>query len=248
MPEFGPSTYGDNIADIYDAVHAGYPWLDPAPPVDFLAPLAEGGRALELGIGTGRIALPLRDRGIEVHGVDASELMVEQLRRKPGGADIPVAIGDFADVPVDGTFRLVYAVFNTFYGLPTQAEQVGCFRRVAQHLTDDGSFVIEAWVPNPSRYERGRQRVGMTSIDADHVQLEISEYDLVEQTITSQFLHFTKDGVRLLPAKGREVWPGEFNLMAELAGLELRERWGGWDREPFSSQCRNAVSVYGLKS
>ena len=153
---FGPSTYGEHIASMYDALHVH---MDPAAAVETLAELAGAGRALELGVGTGRIALPLAARGVEVHGIDASEAMVERLRAKPGGAAIEVTIGDFADVAVEGEFDLVVAAFNMFFALLTQDDQVRCFANVAEHLAPGGAFVVEAFVPDLARYERGQRHL-----------------------------------------------------------------------------------------
>jgi SAM-dependent methyltransferase len=244
MEWYGPETYGDAAAETYDAFNEKLRRLNTDEAVAALAEVADGGPALELGIGTGRVALPLREKGVEVHGIDASEAMVERLRAKPGGDEIPVSIGDFAEVPVEGRFKLIFVVFNTFFLLGTQEDQVRCFRNVAEHLADDGVFLIEAWVPNPSRYERGRQRVGIWNVDADSVDVEVTNYSLVDQTLTSQHVHIDREGIRLNPTYGREVWPGEFNLMAELAGLRLRERWENWKREPFNDRSESHISLY----
>jgi SAM-dependent methyltransferase len=160
MQGYGPSTYGDRWADIYDdwtQQRLGAAVTQAA--IDGLAELADGGRVLELAIGTGRIALGLVERGLEVHGLDASEEMVARLRAKPGGEDLPVTIGDFADVGVDGRFDVVFVAFNTFFALTTQDDQIRCFENVARHLTDDGVFAIEAFVPDPARFDRGRRCV-----------------------------------------------------------------------------------------
>jgi SAM-dependent methyltransferase len=244
MERYGPETYGDAAAETYDAFNEKLRRLDTDEAVAALAEVADGGPALELGIGTGRVALPLREKGVDVHGIDASEAMVERLRAKPGGDEIPVSIGDFAEVPVEGHFKLIFVVFNTFFLLGTQEDQVRCFQNVAEHLADDGVFLIEAWVPNPSRYERGRQRMGIWNVDADSVDLEVTNYSLVDQTLTSQHVHIDREGIRLNPTYGREVWPGEFNLMAELAGLRLRERWENWKREPFNERSESHISLY----
>jgi SAM-dependent methyltransferase len=150
MENYRPSTYGDRIADVYETWYGNQ--MDPSAAVDLLEGLAEKGRALELGIGTGRVALPLAARGVAVEGIDASEAMVAKLREKPGGEDIPVSIGDFADVAVEGTYRLVYVPFTTFFALPSQAEQIRCLHNVAAHLEDGGWFVLDAWVPDVGRY------------------------------------------------------------------------------------------------
>jgi SAM-dependent methyltransferase len=242
--EYGPSTYGDRIADVYDR------WFDLPADTDqavaALAVLSGTGPVLELGIGTGRIALPLRERGIDVHGVDASEAMVSKLRGKPGGAEIPIAMGDFADVGelVDGTYSMVYVPFNTFFGLLTQDDQVRCFQGVANVLADDGVFVIQAFLPDPGRFDRG-QRFQTTRIEPEGVHLEASRFDLATLRTDTQHV-FLEDGhvIRMFPVKIRFAWPGELDLMARLAGMRLRERWGGWQEEPFTSASLNHVSIY----
>jgi SAM-dependent methyltransferase len=240
MDRYGPSTYGDAVADLYDT-WSGAP-DDAERAVPFLAELANGGEALELGIGTGRIALPLAARGIRVRGIDASEAMVARLRGKPGGTDIPVTIGDFAAVPVDGTFSLVFVVFNTLWALGSQEDQVRCVGNVARHLDDGGAFVVQAYVPDPARFDR-RQRVGARFVRVDEVGLEASTYEPATQRVSSQIVTIRADGVRLIPVEIRLVWPSELDLMARLAGLRLRERWGGWNREPFTGEGWH-VSVY----
>src|SRR5207237_5808246 len=156
MEGYDASTYGERIADVYDEWYAEAEFLETDAVVAMLAELAGAGPALELAIGTGRVALPLAERGIEVHGIDASEAMVEKLRAKPGGVDIPTTVGDFADVGVEASYSLVYIVFNTFFALPTQQDQVRCFRNVAAHLTEDGVFALEAFVPDPTYYAHGQ--------------------------------------------------------------------------------------------
>jgi len=240
---YEPSTYGDRIAAVYDAWVAPVVAAATEPAAAFLAELAGGGRALELGIGTGRLALPLMERGVHVHGIDASEAMLAQLRSKPGGADIPVSLGDFADVPIDGQFRLVYVVFNTFFALLSQDAQVRCFRNVNQHLEPDGRFVIEAFVPDPSRFDRD-QRVSATRVELDRVQIEATRHDPVLQQVTTQQVVIGKEGIVMLPVQLRYAWPSELDLMARLAGLELETRFGGWQREPFTATSGSHVSVY----
>jgi SAM-dependent methyltransferase len=243
VSDYGPSTYGDRIAGIYDR------YLDPSitastpVAVDFLAGLVGSGRALELGIGTGRLALPLAERGVHVHGIDASEAMLERLRAKPGGTDIAVTVGDFGDVAVDGAFELIYVVFNTFFGLLSQERQVACFANVAEHLTVDGVFVIEAFVPDPTLYDRG-QRLSTTRVEAERVQLNASRLDPLTQRVTSQHILISAEGIMLLPVQLRYAWPSELDLMARLSGLRLRERFGGWQREPFTAASGSHISVY----
>jgi SAM-dependent methyltransferase len=240
--EYDETTYGERIADVYDELYETL--FDTEGAVEFLASLAEGGRALELGIGTGRIALPLKKRGVEVHGIDSSEAMVDKLRAKPGGDEIPVTMGDFAEVKAEGEFALVYIPFNTLFALTTREDQVRCFRNAATRLTSRGTFVVEAFVPDLYRF-KDHQRVAVERLGDDAVQLETSQHDPVNQRVHSYHV-FLSDGepVRLYPVQIRYAWPSELDLMAELAGLRLRERWGSWRREAFTSDSRLHVSVY----
>ena len=245
MGEYKPSTYGDRIADIYDDLQSEL--SDPAlvnDTVSALVELAHGGKALELGIGTGRIALPLAAKGVEVHGIDSSEAMVAKLQAKPGGADIPVAIGDLADVDVPDSYSLIYVVYNTFFVLPTQEEQVRCFRNVADHLTEDGVFVIEAFVPDHSRFDGG-QEVRTIRADVDLVELAVSRHDPVAQRVDSQQVLIREDSIRLIPIRLRYAWPSELDLMARIAGLRLRERWENWERDPLTESSGEHISIYG---
>ena len=212
--------------------------------VGFLSDLAGPGPVLELGIGTGRVALPLAQRGHEVHGVDASEAMVEKLRAKIGGENIPVTIGDFAELDIEGEFSLVYVVFNTFFALLSQEEQVRCFENVARRLRDVGGvFVIEAFVPDMTRWDRN-QRIDARHVGNDSVVLDAARHDPVEQRVVSNHLIVSGAGVKVYPVRLRYAWPSGLNLMARLAGLHLRERWGGWRREPFTVSSARHVSVY----
>jgi len=204
--------------------------------VEFLADLARDGMALELGIGTGRIAVPLAWRGVGVHGIDLSEAMVARLREKPGSEEIDVTIGDFATTRVKGTFRLAYLVFNTIMNLTTQEAQVACFENVAQHIERGGYFVIEVMVPDLRRLPPGERYV---PFDVSKTHVGIDEYDVVNQGLISH--HFT--GYRH-SVPFRYVWPAELDLMARIAGLTLRERWADWDRAPFTSESRKHVSVW----
>jgi ubiquinone/menaquinone biosynthesis C-methylase UbiE len=246
MDEYGPATYGDRIAEIYDEWYANVPILgDVAAIVEFLRGLAGPGPALELGIGTGRVAVPLWAAGVEVHGIDASQPMVDRLRQRTGASDIPVTIGDFRDFSLDARFRVVYVVFNTFFGLLSQDDQVTCFRAIARHLTDDGAFVMEAFVPDPTRFDRG-QRVSASRVEPDVVALEVSTHDALEQRTNSQHVVIRTDGVRLYPVRIRYAFVSELDLMARLAGMRLRERWADWDRSPLSSTSQKHVSVWEL--
>jgi SAM-dependent methyltransferase len=239
------STYGDHIADVYDKLYDGL--FDTAGAVEFLSGLARGGRALELGIGTGRIALPLQRAGVRVSGVDTSQAMVDRLRAKAGGDSIPVAIGDFKEPPVTGSFDLVYIAFNTFFGLLSQEEQIACFEAVASLLSDDARFVLEAFVPDLSRFDR-HQRVSLDEVMLDQVRLEVSRHDPVAQRIDSQHLILSEEGTRLYPVRIRYSYPAELDLMAQLAGLRLQERWGDWRRRPFTSESHTHVSEYAHPS
>jgi SAM-dependent methyltransferase len=213
--------------------------------VAFIARLTGDGRALELAIGTGRIALPLAARGVPVDGVDLSEPMVARLRAKPGGADIAVTIGDFAAVPVEGTYRLVYVVYNTLFNLLTQDDQVRCFSNVAAHLDDGGTFVVEAFTPGYLHRLRDGQYVDAEQVGRDVVRLDVGRHDPVAQTLDESHVELTAAGIRVAPIVCRYAWPSELDLMARLAGLRLRERWGGWAGEPFTGDSRLHVSVYG---
>jgi SAM-dependent methyltransferase len=234
--------FDERVAARYD--ESDPEMFDPAvvdPVVDFLADLAGSGRALELGIGTGRIALPLAQRGVPVHGIELSKAMVARLRTKPGGEEIGVTIGDFATTTVDGTFSVAYLVFNTIMNLTTQAAQVACFRNVAAQLEPGGCFVIEVGVPDLQRLPPGETvrafHVGTTSWGFD-------EYDVAAQGLTSHHFEVADGRGERLSIPFRYVWPSELDLMAELAGMRLRERWSGWKREPFTSDSRTHVSVW----
>ena len=198
---------------------------------------------LELAIGTGRIALPLAARGLEVHGIDASPRMVERLRAKPGGAAIPVTIGDFAEVTAESTYSLVFVAFNTLFALTTQERQVRCFANVAERLGPGGRFVIEVFVPDVTRFDRG-QRFAATAVEHDGIRIEASRHDPVAQTIETQEIDLGTSSIRLQPIHIRYAWPAELDLMGRLAGLRLQERWGGWRREPFTAASKQHVSIY----
>jgi SAM-dependent methyltransferase len=241
--EYGPSTYGERIAGVYDTWVAPRVASSTEQAVALLAELAGDGPVLELGIGTGRLALPLAQRGLAVHGIDASQAMLARLRDKPGGADLPVTVGDFAEVGVEDRFALIYVVFNTFFALLDQAQQVRCFRNVAAHLLDGGRFVIEAFVPDPSMFDRG-QRVSAIQVELDRVQLNATQHDPVRQRVTTQNVLIGKEGIVLFPVQLRYAWPSELDLMAALAELQLEARFGGWGREAFGASSPTHVSVY----
>jgi SAM-dependent methyltransferase len=241
MEGYGPATYGDRIADVYDSL---YKELDTEAAVATLAELAGEGPVLELAIGTGRLALPLAARGLEVHGIDASEAMVAKLREKPGGDRIPVTMGDFADVGVTGSYSLIFVGFNTFFALTTQGDQLRCFANVAAHLTGGGVFALEAFFPDLGRFDRG-QRPHVAVVEPDRVMIDAAKHDPVEQRVDSSHIIFTNEGTTLHPVSIRYAFPSELDLMARLAGLELQNRWGGWRREPFTADSHRHVSVYG---
>ena len=192
------------------------------------------------------MAIPLAAAGVEVHGIDASEAMVERLRAKPGGEAIPVTIGDFRDFSLETAFSVIYVPFNTFFGLLTQDDQVTCFRTVARHLTPDGVFVMEAFVPDLARFDRG-QRVSAIRVEPDGVSLDVSIYDPAAQVNDTQHVVIREDGVRLYPVRIRFAFVPELDLMARLAGLRLRERWADWDRTPFSGTSGKHISVWELR-
>jgi SAM-dependent methyltransferase len=230
------------VAARYDETSA---WMfDPAvvePAVDLLASLAGDGAALELGIGTGRLALPLAARGVRVRGIDLSGAMVARLRAKPGGDAIDVAIGDFATTTVEGTFSLAYLVFNTIMNLTTQEAQVACFRNAARHLAPGGRFVIEVGVPQLQRLPPG-ERFRPFHVGSEHVGFD--EYELAEQGLVSHHYRIGSERFEAVAMPFRYVWPAELDLMAQLAGMRLEARWGDWDRQPFTSESTKHVSVW----
>jgi SAM-dependent methyltransferase len=235
------TSFGAETAARYDDEPRG----DEEAAAAFLERHARGGPALELAIGTGRVALPLAARGVRVDGIDLSEPMVERLRAKPGGADLAVTIGDFADVPVDGAYPLVFLVYNTIFNLLTQDDQVRCFANVARHLADGGVFVVEAMTPGYLYGLRDHQYVDAEAVRVDEARLDLGRFDPVTQLLEETHVRLTRDGIRLAPIVTRYAWPSELDLMARLAGLRLRERWGGWSGEPFDGRSVRHVSVWG---
>jgi SAM-dependent methyltransferase len=232
--------FGEDVAARYDETIGE--WSDPEvvePAVALLVELAGNGAALELGIGTGRIALPLVARGVQVHGMDLSEEMVARLRAKPGGDAVPVTIGDFATTRVAATFSLAYVVFNTIMNLRTQERQVACFANVAAHLEPGGRFVVEIMLPELQRLSPGETYLPF-AVAPDH--LGFDEYDVVEQRLTSHHYYPASGDYSTFP--GRYLWPSELDLMAQLAGMELRDRWSDWNREPFTAESTKHVSVW----
>ena len=234
--------FDERIAATYDESSAEE--SDPAvvdPVVDFLMERVGSGRVLELGIGTGRIALPLAQRGVSVHGIELSKAMVARLREKPGGGDIDVAIGDFATTTVDGSFSLAYLVYNTIMNLTTQEAQVACFRNVASHLEPGGCFVVEVMIPELRRLPPGET---FHVFNGQENYWGIDEYDVANQGLVSHHLEVVDGSLERFSVPFRYVWPAELDLMAQLAGMTLRERWAGWNREPFTGESRHQVSVW----
>jgi len=213
------------------------------PTVSFLANLAGEGGALEFGIGTGRIALPLSQRGVRVHGIDLSSAMIERLQAKPGAENIGVTVGDAATTRVDGTFQVVYMVWNTIMNLTTQDEQVECFRNAAAHLEPGGSFAIEVAVPELQRLPPGET---VRPFLVSPTRLGFDEYDIPVQGLVSYHYWVNGDHARVHHVPFRYVWPAELDLMARIAGMRLRERWGGWQREPFTADSTCHVSVWEM--
>jgi SAM-dependent methyltransferase len=239
MPE---DHFGERVAERYDESSADM--FEPAvvdPVVDFLAGLAGHGAALELGIGTGRIALPLARRGVRVHGIDLSAAMVARLRAKPGADRIGVTIGDFATTTVEGSFSVAYLVFNTIMNLTTQDGQVACFQNVAAHLEPGGCFVIEVGVPALQRLPPGET---VRPFDVTPTHLGFDEYDVASQGLISHHYSVIDGNLDVASMPFRYVWPSELDLMARMAGMTLRERWSGWSREPFTSDSTKHVSVW----
>lgn len=244
MDTYKPEAYGDAWAEVYDEYYADSPGKAQVEPmVAVLTKLVGNGRALELGIGTGQVALPLAAQGVEVHGIEASSAMIAKLMDKNSAEAIPVTQGDFADVRVDGSYPLVFVVFNTFFCLLSQEDQVRCFQNVASHLTDDGVFVVGVFVPDMNKFTRG-QSVEAGTVEDNRITFEVNRHDWLAQLVSSQTVTITNQGTKLLPVQIRYAWPSELDLMAQLAGLRLRERWSNWEKAPFTSQSGQHISVY----
>jgi len=242
MDQYNPEmSFGDRVAGRYDdrSVRG-----DEDATVFFLEQLAQGGRALELAIGTGRIALPLSARGIRVDGIDFSASMIARLRQKPGGEKLTVRLGNFADVAVPDSYDLIYIVFNTLFNLLTQDEQVRCFVNVAAHLNEKGAFVIEGGVPAEFCQLRNNQTVDLEHLGVDEVRLDVARYNPITQLLEESHIAFSEQGTQLSPIVTRYAWPSELDLMARIAGLRLIERWASWNREPITASSRNCISVY----
>ena len=242
MEGYDRSTYGERIAEVYDSWYS--PRMDPAAAVELLTRLAGNGRALELGIGTGRVAIPLADRGVTVSGIDASEAMVARLRAKSTGATISVTIGDLADVDVPGTFSLIYIPFATFFALESQNEQIRCLQNVATHLDPGGHFVMDAFVPDLNRFGSTNSATTTQTVDLDHVVLDAMRHDPLQQVVEGHHVVLTEEGTKLYPVRIRYCWPSELDVMARLAGLTLEDRFAGYDGSPFDLSSGSHVSIY----
>ncbi|MBM7789584.1 class I SAM-dependent methyltransferase [Tenggerimyces flavus] len=242
MEDYSVSTYGDTVAGIYDGWHGL--WEDPADAVEYLAKLADGGRVLELGIGTGRVAIPLAARGLDVQGVDASAEMVRVMRTKPGG-DLPVIIGDAADVAnlVSGSFSLIYCVFSSFYGILTQKEQLRCLSGVFDRLQPGGSFVVETFYPDLTKFSNNKS-LELFHFTPERISIWASRHDKLAQTIHTEDLHVRNGSVQAYPVKVRYVWPAELDLMTRLSGLELVSRQADWNGQEFTSRSFNYITTY----
>lgn len=242
MDGYGPKTFGELNAERYDSLYEESMAIETRDSVAKLAELANGGKVLEFAIGTGRVAIPLAARGLSVHGLEASKEMVAQLHAKPGGAEIPVTVGDMAEARAEGSFDLIYLVFNTIFNLTTQEAQVNCFRNAARHLSPDGIFVVETVVPDLSGFVDGQRMKGSWS-KMDSARFEVAIHDAVAQTVAFQRVVLSEGGTQLTPHFMRYAWPSELDLMAQLAGLERRERWAWWDESPFTAYARTAPAT-----
>jgi SAM-dependent methyltransferase len=242
MTDYDAGLYGRHAAEFYDDLYGAIEDTDDA--VQTLAELAAGGPLLEFGIGTGRLALPLAARGVTVHGIDASTEMVEQLRAKPGSDAIRVAIGDFASTTVDERFSVVLLSFNAIFLVTSQDEQVRTMQNAAAHLAEGGVVVVEAFVPDP---ERHRDSVRPRLARPDRVELQVFRHYPDEQRLETVLVRLTPSATLFFPATHRYAAPSELDLMARLAGCTLVNRWGGWNREPFTASSAKHVSVYALR-
>ena len=240
MSDYTDETYGEMIADVYDDWYGD---VDPQM-LEMLTRLAGGGRALELGIGTGRVALPLAHSGVKMYGIDSSPAMLQKLGTKPGSEQVQLHQGSFVNIPFEEKFDLIFVVFSTFYALLTQEDQIRCFQSVADHLENKGLFAIEAFVPDLTRYQGG-QSVRAVHLESQQTRLVASMLDPVNQIITSQFIVLDKSKTDVKPVKIRYVWPSELDLMACLAGLKSVYHWNDWGQTPFTGSSSKHISIYG---
>lgn len=237
----GDNSYGDDYVDVYDKMFDSRD--NDADVASFLSSLAAGGRALELGIGTGRLAIPLADAGIEVHGIDNSQAMLDVMKTKPRAAKIRAYLGDATSMRIPGEFQLVFIGFSTIYLLGSQEVQVQCFRNAALHLPKGGKFLVEAFLHDRLQWPTGEQ-FSTTSVERDHVSVRAAVHDPVTQTIKLNHMTIRPEGVSFRPNRLRYIWPSELDLMSQLAGMRLVGRWGDWKKTPFSAQSTGMVSVY----
>ena len=243
MEGFDPlRSFGPDVAARYDEDARG----DERETVEFLAGLARDGPVLEFAIGTGRIALPLAEQGLRVDGIEQSNAMVDVLRAKAGGAQLAVTVGDMSTVALPDRYSLVYLIFNTIHNLLTQDAQVRCFENAARHLNDDGVFVLETGVPWDG--PRKGSYVDVIKLGLEEVRFSAYQYDAMTQILDTNHMRLTSAGIQMSPISLRLVYPGELDLMARIAGLQLRQRWGGWRQEPFTVDSRRHVSVYGRRA
>lgn len=240
MKGYGPETFGELNAIDYDRLH------DPGTTdaaVDLLTDLAGNSRTLELAIGTGRVALPMSQRGCQIEGIEASPAMIAKLREKPGGSAIPVTLGDMSEVYAEASFGFIFLIFNTLFNLTSQEAQIRCFQNAAAMLDPGGAFLIEAFVPDLAQF-RNHRSLQPRQLAFGTLTLEAAIHDPVTQRIEYQYLRFTPEGTRMTPLPMRYAWPQEIDLMARLAGLTLESRWGGWGRTAFTADSRMHISLY----
>ncbi len=234
------SSYGERFSEKYDEWYGSFDERI----IDRIEEMAAGGSVFELGIGTGRVAIPLAKRGLRVAGMDSSPAMLEKLKQKKSGEQVTVEVGDFASFETDEKYDVVYIIFNTLFALHSQEEQVNCFKCVEKILKPGGKFIVEAFVPDPSRFPGG-QTVRTVDLKEDNVKIECSTHDAAGQLVTSQMVDISDGGIKLYPIKIRYIWPAEMDLMARLAGLQLEERWSNWGKASFSASSGMHVSIYG---
>lgn len=243
MKGYEPDTFGKLHADQYDELHNPGTTEEA---VALLGDLAGKGRTLELAIGTGRVALPLAKQGVEISGFDASTEMIAKLKEKPGGEDIPTFVADMANFELGERFDFAFLIFNTIYNLTTQQDQVSCFQSTAKHLNPRGKFLVEAFMPNRETFEN-HQAVRTKHVSFDSVWLEAVKHDPLTQNLNYQRIKISPEGTQLSPLPMRYIWPSELDLMAQLAGMKLIDRWGSWQRAPFTSDSQMHVSLYQLQ-
>jgi len=246
-PTARPGTSGagsdyDRVAPYYESLTASMP--DTGRAIEFLADHAGTGRVLELGVGTGRLACPLAQRGFDVTGLDNSAGMLARLRSRSDGAAVHIVLGSFTDLPVDGEFSLIYAPFNALFCALTQEEQLRAIQLAAQHLTPAGTFVVETDLPALARSGESGRSLGTGGVERDRVFVEASTHDIATQRIRTQTIIVSEQGIQMFPLMMRYMWPSELDLMGRLAGLRLEHRYGGWDRNPYDRSTVRQVSVF----